>query len=483
MQYRKQGGTLRDQAADEQRVGARSIVSLALAIIVIHCLILAAPGFFSHDEWERFDAQSIQGLGNYARSVTHINAGHDFGTPVRPIGFLEEGFSASWMETLPFVPHLIDVLLHTSVALLLLATLRAASLSARTSLLAALLFSASPLTTMATGWVGASFDLWYTFFTVAACLVALNICNKGTPSPLHLGLLAAATGCALLSKETAIVLPGVVALATIGYFLHTEHKTNWHLVASVFSTCTAVVLAYLWMRLPALRETFSGTPTSSYIPGAGNVLRNLAGYIAYPFLFGISEMANFPVVEQRIVVAALTIHALLAGALTKRFGWSAALLYVAAYFIFLIPVLPLPGGGSHYLYASAIPMAIAIAVLLQAEWAQRNHVSLCVLLAMVALLTTHTWRNELFLYRTALCQTRFITSLDTRLALEASKGTRTLIIRPDADAPAHVGLRAIHGRARYAGGSQPEVTFDATRATQFGDKNVTVAMNRRCTIR
>jgi hypothetical protein len=469
-------------AADGQRLGVGTIVCLGLAIVIWHVAVIAAPGFFSHDEWQRFDDVAEHGLGDYVSRHAHIRAGHDFGTPIRPIGFLEEGFSSLWMETLPFVPHLIDVLLHTGIVILLLPALRMARLDARASGLAALLFGVSPLTTMATGWVGASFDLWYTLFILAGCVVALNIC-KNDPSPLRLTLLAATTVGAVLSKETAIVMPGVVILAAIGYFLAVRRKVGWRQIATIAATSTVMISAYLWIRLPALRESFSGAEVTAYTPGTSNVLLNVAGYLAYPFLVGISEMANFAIVPPLTVIAALAAHALIPLAIAWRFGLAAGFLYIAAYLIFLIPVLPLPGGGSHYLYASAIPMGIAIGSLIHSEWTRRNRLSLGAVSVLVALLIVHSWRNELFIYNTALCQTRFLESLNTRLAIEAARETHLLIVRPDSGAPAHVGLRAVHGRARYSGAHGLKVVFDLDRVMPLGDKSVAITMTSQCRVR
>lgn len=96
-----------------------AIIALSLAVIAIHCIVVAAPGFFSHDEGQQFNDVAQHEWSSYGWRHMRIHSGRDFGTPIHPIGFLEEGFGASGMETRPFVPHLIDVRLHTGIALLL----------------------------------------------------------------------------------------------------------------------------------------------------------------------------------------------------------------------------------------------------------------------------------------------------------------------------------------------------------------------------
>lgn len=473
---------LSDTTINRYRAGLTLLLMLALAIIVSNCLIIAAPGFFSHDEWQRFDDVAAHGLQDYARRFVHLHAGYDFGTPFRPIGFLEEGFSTLWMERLPFVPHLIDVLLHTGIALLLYLTLRKAQIGRHAAALAALLFGISPLTIMATGWVAASFDLWYTLFVVLACFITVQICT-GNTSIWRLALLAAASAGAILSKETGIATPAAVAVAASACFLASGKKMGWRKICLCTATSAGIVALYLLFRLPALTQTFAGTPTAAYTPGSGNLLRNLTGYIAYPFLPGIAEIVNFPLVSPYAVGLALLAHALLPVGIARRFGMPAACLYVIAYLTFILPVVSLPSGGSHYLYACAIPMGVATGGLLHSEWTQRSRLGLGILVVLIAILTFHTWRNETFIYNTALCQTRFIDSLDTRLSTEASRGTQTLLVRPDADAPAYVGLRAVHGRARYAGENGPSVIMDINHTEQEGNHRTTAVMTNQCTIR
>jgi len=473
---------LSDTVINQRKFKAVLIMMIALAIIVTNSLIIAAPGFFSHDEWQRFDDVTTHGLRDYAQRFTSLKAGHDFGTPYRPIGFLEQGFSTQWMERLPFVPHMLDVLLHTTVALFLFLALRMARINLKASTLATLLFGASPLTIMATGWVGASFDLWYTFFILSACIASLHICNQKV-SYLHLALLAISTGGAVLSKETGIITPAAVSICMIGFFVLNKQEIDWSKVKACAITSTAIIALYLWFRLPSLRESFFGSPAAAYTPGAGNIPQNLLSYIAYPFLGSISEIINFPLVSPLGVGLALLAHAFLLLCVGRRFGIAAVILYIAAYLVFILPVLSLPSGGSHYLYANAIPMSIALGATLQNEWPQRQWLGLGVLIVIIGSLTFHTWRNELFIYNTALCQSNFISSLDTRLAIEEQRGTDTLIIRPDVDAPAHVGLRAIHGRKRYLGELGPVVKIDLNHAEQAGDTRLIATMTRQCTIR
>ncbi len=72
---------------------------------------------------------------------------------MRPIGFLQQGMAALWMQSAPWASHLISVLNHALVALTFVWVLRRAGLSSATAALAGVFFVLSPLTTMATGWI------------------------------------------------------------------------------------------------------------------------------------------------------------------------------------------------------------------------------------------------------------------------------------------------------------------------------------------
>ena len=80
---------------------------------------------------------------------------------MRPIGFLQQGVASMWMESAPLLAHLVGVANHAIVALIFVWVLRRADMAQTTAGIAGVLFVLSPLTTMATGWLAASFDQLY----------------------------------------------------------------------------------------------------------------------------------------------------------------------------------------------------------------------------------------------------------------------------------------------------------------------------------
>src|SRR6266853_1738442 len=60
-----------------------SLALVALALLT-HIVILVAPGFFSGDEWQKFDAVQSHGFWHFAQAYGALSVGKEFGHPVRP---------------------------------------------------------------------------------------------------------------------------------------------------------------------------------------------------------------------------------------------------------------------------------------------------------------------------------------------------------------------------------------------------------------
>jgi hypothetical protein len=444
--------------------------------LVFHLGILANPGFYSHDEWEKFDQLRQHGLWGAARGYLRLQPGAEFGYPVRPIGFVQQLFSAQWMATAPFVPHLLGVLLHALVAVVILLALRDAGATPAFALLAALAFSASPLTTTATGWVGASFDQWYVLFAALAGWAAWRAATRGLTLPRCLALLATSAG-AILSKEAAVMLPAaMVLLLALAWLMRAPQCPFQPRAAAVAVALVAIpVAAYLLFRLPALQASLSGRAHATYAPSLGHLPGNLLGYFAFPFM---PHGGDFPPISPwhapRILLG-LGLHGLLVVVLAIYGGWRRALLYLLGYGVFLLPVLTLVVPASHYMYGSAPALALATAFLLRATWARARKPAFAAALLGVAVMTVNSLSIQARLYRDGRCQANFLPSLESRLAGDDAR----IALAEAPGARSWVGRRAIHdrgppfrdaaGRARVAftTGAPPDPA--ATRLTMGAD--------------
>lgn len=452
----------------------------ALCIFVVTLLgnlvLILNPGFFSHDEWQKYDFVTRYGYGDaFVQLYGKLRAGPNFGFPVRPLGFLQQGFVSQWMVSEPIIPHLFSVLLHAVTALMLWWAMRAINVRRGVALRAGILFAISPLALFAVGWTAASFDQWYVLFALAAVSVALSLAERGFRLWSCLLLLVWSAG-AMLSKETAMVLPAAVGASIIGKNLIDGRPLQWK--AAILSGLLSAlpVIGFLWIRLPAIMNTLHGAGGSSttYKPSLSLVVPNAADYFQYPFLWNISELVNIGSRPTWFHVFACVVHLAVIAALYAKSGWRVVLAYLVGYFVFLLPVLTIPGLGAHYLYASAIPLSIALAYLLDfsGSSARGKMMGLVVAVVAVIFLVMHSYHIEKELRHDGVCQMRFLNTLDSQMA-KRPVGADVDVIVPFGS-PGYVGVRSTFGRDKYE-----KVHFDESgKSPGKGD----LVMERSCEV-
>jgi len=436
-------------------LAACTLVALTLAA---HAVILAAPGFYANDEWQKFDHIRLHGFADFARAYGTIRPGPEFGYPMRPLGFLEQGFAAQWMQSAPWAAHLVGVLNHALVALTFVWVLRRAGVAAKTAGLAGVFFVLSPLTTMATGWLAASFDQLYLLFLLLAAAAIVKLPASGLSLARGVWLLLA-TAAALLAKETAIVAPGGVLL--VAFLVRSAHPAGftWRPYAAAFVIALVPVIAYLLFRAPAIAASLAGHADPAYTPGVGNVPQNAWRFFAFPFRLKLVEMsaAVFRSPWQPLLAAAG--HMMLIVAVGRLFGPRFAWAYGAGYFLFLLPVLALPNPGVHCLYGAALAMSLAMAAVLTKAWATRRYGWAALVLAAGGALLAHDFAIQRQLFATGQCQTRFLESVDAALA--TTPAGIVVVPEPDAAASTRIAIRAVSAREAYEVNGRPVVVFDA----------------------
>jgi hypothetical protein len=437
-------------------------VSLLLLTIVTHVIVVASPGFYSHDEWQRVDGIESLGFLGYMQNYGAFRVGTEFGNPVRPIGFLQQGIAALWMQSSPWLAHLIGVLNHSIAVVLFLWILKRAGFSDFVSALAALLLIFSPLATTATGWLAASFDQLYVIFLMLVAAVAVRLPNHPL-SPTGVATLLLATTAALLSKETAVIAIGVVPLIAFIRYCLTSAQFNWRPFA-VATVCVAIpIIAYLAFRAPAIAASFFRSAEHAYTPSIANAWSNLASYFAYPFLWKTVELTEVPDVSMWKLAFAVSLHLALVVALYLRVGGWSVVAYLAAYFLFLVPVLLLPAPGGHYMYGSALALSLAIAVIAESLRTSRRPLAALLTAPFIVVLWVHCIAIETRLYSNGVCQANFLKQLDAVL-LSKTSGITSVLVTYDEGAPWYVPFRAVSGRKRYENAGQPIVRFaQATR--------------------
>ena len=455
--------------SDDRRAvrALRTAAILLLLVLACYSLTLANPGFFNHDEWQKYDHVARYGFADFARAYGSLKAGPDFGFPVRPLGFLQQGFTGMWMGTRPFVPHLFDVLQHGLIAVLFAAVLARAGLPRRTVGASAVVFAVSPLATVSTGWVGASFDRWYVGFSlVAAYGVVSQLRGLGARSS-NFALVAAGMALALLSKETAAVLPAALVLVAFAVWFRQGADGRVALRAVLPQAALLVgvagipLLAYLGLRWPAIVASAHGEG-GAYSPSLANIPANALLYFAQPFYFGAVELESAQSLPWGRLLFAVLAHAALVAAFWRRYGTVDALLYLAAYAVFLLPVLPLHFAGAHYLYGSGVPFAAMVGLLLAPARDEAGgpapRLAPLAMSVVLAMLGFRSLEIQLRMYDHGVCENRFLNTYLPEARAEIRHGAAAVQLVVDPGAMGYVAERSLFGREQFsAGGEIPSV--------------------------
>jgi hypothetical protein len=382
-----------------------ALVLLAVAIFLVP--VLVNPGFFSHDEWQKADDVALHGLADYLSRYGSFYPGAAFGVPVRPLAFAIQGVLAPWMRDAPWVVHLADVAMHLAACWLLLAAVRRFTGDARLALASALLFAISPLALPSVVWPSALMDRLYVTFGLAALLATHRFLVERR-SIFWLAASTFACALAIASKETALVLPGVLGIWAWLRPALLRDRRFWMAVAA-WSLPPAL---YVGARLPGLLAPHAAT-TGAYAVSLGNLRDGLLLYFTFPFLTDVDEAVNWVFAQRTVLWSACAAHAALVAAIAWTRGWRIALAYVGAYFLFLAPVLMIATRGGHYLYGSGTVMAVALAMLLLDG--RRVWTAAFALGAIVAA-TSHAWTIESSALDLGRCMGRAAVSVESAFA-------------------------------------------------------------------
>ena len=446
-------------------------VLLAFTTIAL-CLVLANPGYFSHDEFQKLDHIRRHGFADYFFSYVRITQGDSFGTPVRPLAFFIQGVLAFAMDDFPFLVHFAAIAMHTLVAYLFFMVIIQMGGKKSLGLLAALLFSINPMTTLATAWSAALMDRLYVMFGLLALLAAVQYIKKNGSS-LNLLFIFAFSSLALFSKETAIILPGLLLIFLVFDFNTIKRSRFWFSIAA----WSVPVVTFILLRLPAIIASFSSPKVTAYSASFGNIPEGLLVYAAYPFLATLTEAQNWIFQSSSAMGFAIFIHALLLIVLYMAIGSKAAITYCIFYILFLIPVLMIPIKAAHYLYGSGLALSLAVAaIILQISnfYAYRS-----IAIFSLFILVAHTMALQVFVYQLGSCMSRAYISTESAYLSNASITSIDFQALPGA--PEHVLHRLFTGRNQI-GNSSP-VSLTVSRWGTPVDSNVlSVTMNSRCIV-
>jgi hypothetical protein len=449
--------------------------TLILTGLVGLLILIANPGYFSHDEWQKVDDLIRHGFAGYVQLYGHIEPGTGFGTPVRPVAFIVQGVHSLMFEKYPVGVHLMSALNTVGVGLLLYTLCLRFGLPRSTAMCAGLIFIVNPMTTLATGWPAALMDQLYVTFGLLTFMVADQHVRAARPKPWAYLAVPVLGMLAVLSKETGVIMPAMLLLT---WFTTTDIRQRWKRWLSIGMAWGLPILAYMAFRAGAINQSFQSGPADPYAASFRHIPDNLYVYFLYPFFPSMGEASVWVFKSTGALLTAFFAHVALVLMVGLRWGWRRAAAYLAGYFVCLLPVMFIPIKGAHYLFGSALALSVAVAALLTypsvARW-----VRTAAWLLLVTLLL-HAWQFQLELYRTGHCMHRVAHSLEV---LHKANGAPQHV-RFDADpgAPTHVLLRLITGRQMIGRTDHVDMRMNTPADSSPADA-LTLVLDGQCELR
>jgi tetratricopeptide (TPR) repeat protein len=246
-----------------ERATSRQSVSLsgpwvtfgASALIVVVCLVVyhgslrfGLTGLDDDMFMSTFAKKQYSVADALHRDAFMAEKSDNFYRPLQSIAFIASVHFWDWGNH-PFSYHRTSVILHCITACCLLQLLLLLGYSQALSFFATLIYAVHPLFAQAVAWIPGCGDLLLGLFGILSFWTLVKFCKARKPYLLLMHFLAFAL--AALSKETALVLPGLFAV----YLITIERKKTWSLknlpLAAIW---TVVVAAYFLLRRTAIHS-------------------------------------------------------------------------------------------------------------------------------------------------------------------------------------------------------------------------------------
>jgi len=404
------------------------LVTIVVLGLLGNALLLATPGYFSHDE-----LQWGASAWGPVHSLHWIDPLDISPLQYRPLTFNLWLLISNQLFPHPHAYHLLWVAMGIGNALLLFTLLRRLGLEALYAAAGSLIFLFNPFSTYVHGWVGTLGDVLWLAALLCISLLAIGQRRGMGWQTIRLALIGLLTLLALLAKESAIVIPGLCALA---WLLFPERR-HW-LGATIASGIP--VLAYLVLRMHVLAEV---PQDSSYAWQPANIPHRWLEYQ----LFAFSPLVPEPQVIAHLSVKRLLIPAIFVVALhccLARVHWRLALALLLGSVAVLGPVLMLGFSAGQYGYGFGMLLAASGAVAAQQL---RHRWRLALGVAGVVLLL-HGVVVQAMIYRVGMLESRFSPQLAALasqagppLRLQVGNGPDWAYRRLSHEIPAYQGRR------------------------------------------
>ncbi|MBL8510160.1 MAG: glycosyltransferase family 39 protein [Betaproteobacteria bacterium] len=436
-------------------------------------LLIANPGFFGQDELRLADHVLKHGLANFIDAYVKVRSGSEFGVPVRPVSFLFQGVVSLFIFQYPILAHLADVLMHALVACLFFVAICRLSGNRQLAWVSASIFIVSPLVAFSVGWTAALMDRLYILFGLIAFIAAhAYITEKQGKASLIAVFIGSAL--AILSKETAMILPASLGLLILLSQASIRNKRLW-IALAIWSL---PIVIFLLQRIPAILNTLSGNVSGNYSVSLTYIPESIFAYAIYPFFISLTEIHIWHFLAANKIWIAASAHCILLLLLWIRFSWRISLIYLFGYFIFLLPILPIQGKGAHYLYGSAMAFSVALAALLILKGARLFRICQFVVAVMLVAAISHTLVIQDNFYKTGQCMSRIDSSIQSAYLTQAQP--KEMNIWVESGAPGHILHRYTFNKTSIV--TDAPVTFKVFDSTTPEGEKIDYRLNKSCTV-
>lgn len=308
---------------------------LLLALVALQWLLVANPGYFSHDELQWGARADVAGWADLPWvSWT------DVGTfQWRPLTFnlwlVVSNASFGWPQAM----HLLWVAMGSAVALALGSLLLRVGASAAVARGAALLFALGPYAAYVHGWVGTLADLLWVGAAMALAHALVTLHVRGAAPVVAAAVAFAFTALGLLAKEAALAIPALLGLA---WCLQRGRPVG---LAAVIGSGVAAVL-YLALRFDTL---MTPAEASTYAISPGSAPRNWATYWLFPLRPAAFEATGTWLASAKHLAISSGLLLALVAAMARQ-APRLALALVVGGSLALAPALPLAFPANQYGY-------------------------------------------------------------------------------------------------------------------------------------
>lgn len=398
-------------------VRTRRGLSLVLVLVALASVIQYLPTLRFDFVWD--DTQLITDNQLLARTSPLAIFGRGFwaGSPqpapgsalayYRPLTTLSFWLDLTIAGRSPWFFHLINVMLAAAASVLVTLIIWELLHSGVWAALGGLVFACHPSHVEAVAFISARTDLLVTVFAATAGFSLLRSLRKHNPG--WWAVVLGGYALALLSKETALLFPVLIALAPI--LCRTRYPRFYWLL---FTSSLLIAGLYMLVRRHALGATIGTALEPLSLHQLINIANTFGLYIRM-FIWPFDHRAKFPLdptlhhLSYHMAYTLVFLVSVPLAALRRRF-WVALWGYIWA-ICFLLPVINIvpigPQAAERLLFLPSAGLAVILAVLLCRSLASRHWLrmttaaALSIVIALFAVDTvvrSRIWRSNLTLF-------------------------------------------------------------------------------------